>query len=207
MQPDNGDVWSAMGHCYLMQDDLQKAYVAYQQALYFLPNPKVSPRCNFGTPRSAVTSFIFPTSGSQAMVWDRHIVRPLWLARSCGRSFFECPENGSRYVNTSCICCNHHLIRVLLLPLDFEKADEIYFRLGIIYKQQQKYPESLDVTSFRSSPRLCKSLTPIPLSVSIESSEVRRIPLPTWIFGFKLDMYTSSRKTYAQLFFFSPCSL
>lgn len=29
------------GHCYLMQDDLQKAYSAYQQALYLLPNPKV----------------------------------------------------------------------------------------------------------------------------------------------------------------------
>ena len=24
-----------------MQDDLQKAYAAYQQALYLLPNPKV----------------------------------------------------------------------------------------------------------------------------------------------------------------------
>lgn len=28
-----------------MQDDLQKAYMAYQQALYFLPNPKVSSIC------------------------------------------------------------------------------------------------------------------------------------------------------------------
>lgn len=27
---------------------------------------------------------------------------------------------------------------------DFDKANEIYFRLGIIYKQQQKYPASLD---------------------------------------------------------------
>lgn len=44
LQPDNGDVWSAMGHCFLMQDDLQKAYMAYQQALYFLPNPKVRPK-------------------------------------------------------------------------------------------------------------------------------------------------------------------
>jgi general transcriptional corepressor CYC8 len=26
-----------------MQDDLQKAYSAYQQALYLLPNPKVTP--------------------------------------------------------------------------------------------------------------------------------------------------------------------
>lgn len=28
---------------------------------------------------------------------------------------------------------------------DFEKANEIYFRLGIIYKQQTKYQESLEV--------------------------------------------------------------
>jgi hypothetical protein len=28
----------------------------------------------------------------------------------------------------------------------FEKANEIYFRLGIIYKQQQKFNQSLDVS-------------------------------------------------------------
>ena len=28
---------------------------------------------------------------------------------------------------------------------DFEKANEIYFRLGIIYKQQLKFSESLGV--------------------------------------------------------------
>ena len=27
---------------------------------------------------------------------------------------------------------------------NFEKANEIYFRLGIIYKQQQKYQQSLE---------------------------------------------------------------
>jgi hypothetical protein len=30
---------------------------------------------------------------------------------------------------------------------DFEKANEIYFRLGIIYKQQQKFNQSLEVRS------------------------------------------------------------
>lgn len=30
---------------------------------------------------------------------------------------------------------------------DFEKANEIYFRLGIIYKQQQKFNQSLEVCS------------------------------------------------------------
>lgn len=33
-----------LGHCLLMKDDLPKAYTAYQQALYHLPNPKVSER-------------------------------------------------------------------------------------------------------------------------------------------------------------------
>lgn len=37
----NGDIWGSLGHCYLMMDDLQKAYSAYQQALYHLRDPKV----------------------------------------------------------------------------------------------------------------------------------------------------------------------
>ncbi|KAI0757584.1 hypothetical protein C8Q80DRAFT_1216170 [Daedaleopsis nitida] len=45
---ENGEVWSALGHCYLMQDELQKAYAAYQQALYFLPNPKEDPKLWYG---------------------------------------------------------------------------------------------------------------------------------------------------------------
>eukprot|EP01113_Clastostelium_recurvatum_P047828 TRINITY_DN8590_c0_g1_i4.p1 TRINITY_DN8590_c0_g1~~TRINITY_DN8590_c0_g1_i4.p1 ORF type:complete len:595 (-),score=160.49 TRINITY_DN8590_c0_g1_i4:134-1918(-) len=36
----SGEIWGALGHCYLMMEDLQKAYQAYQQALYHLPNPK-----------------------------------------------------------------------------------------------------------------------------------------------------------------------
>ncbi|WFD29156.1 glucose repression mediator protein [Malassezia sp. CBS 17886] len=37
--PEKGEVWGAMGHCYLMMDELQKAYTAYHQALCYLPNP------------------------------------------------------------------------------------------------------------------------------------------------------------------------
>ncbi len=29
------------GHCFLMMEDLQQAYAAYQQALYHLRDPKV----------------------------------------------------------------------------------------------------------------------------------------------------------------------
>lgn len=38
---ENGETWGLLGHCYLMLDDLQRAYAAYQRALYFLDNPNV----------------------------------------------------------------------------------------------------------------------------------------------------------------------
>ena len=41
MDSSNGEIWGSLGHCYLMMDDLQKAYSAYQQALYHLRDPKV----------------------------------------------------------------------------------------------------------------------------------------------------------------------
>ncbi len=37
--------------------------------------------------------------------------------------------------------------QVMQMQPDFDKAHEIYFRLGIIYKQQQKYNQSLEVCS------------------------------------------------------------
>jgi tetratricopeptide (TPR) repeat protein len=41
--------------------------------------------------------------------------------------------------------------QVMRMAPDFEKANEIYFRLGIIYKQQQKFNQSLEVRSLVSS--------------------------------------------------------
>ncbi|KAG0321842.1 hypothetical protein BGZ99_003675 [Dissophora globulifera] len=38
----SGEVWGSLGHCFLMMDELQKAYNAYQNALHHLPNPKDS---------------------------------------------------------------------------------------------------------------------------------------------------------------------
>ncbi|CEP17958.1 hypothetical protein [Parasitella parasitica] len=40
IQDSHGDTWAGLGHCYLMSDNLQEAYQAYQQALYHLQNPK-----------------------------------------------------------------------------------------------------------------------------------------------------------------------
>ncbi|KAL8716624.1 MAG: hypothetical protein Q9225_006057 [Loekoesia sp. 1 TL-2023] len=40
LDANNGEVWGSLGHCYLMMEDLQQAYAAYQQALYHLRDPK-----------------------------------------------------------------------------------------------------------------------------------------------------------------------
>jgi glucose repression mediator protein len=95
-------VWSSLGHCYLMMDDLQQAYSAYQQALYHLPDPK-EPKLWYGI----------------GILYDRY------------GSLEHAEEAFSQ---------------VMRMEPNFEKANEIYFRLGIIYKQQQKFQQSLEVS-------------------------------------------------------------
>lgn len=36
LDPDNGPTWAALGHCYLLTDDIHKAFNAYQHSLYCL---------------------------------------------------------------------------------------------------------------------------------------------------------------------------
>ncbi|PNY20468.1 General transcriptional corepressor ssn6 [Tolypocladium capitatum] len=93
----------AIGHCYLMTENLQKAYDAYQQALVNLRDPK-DPMLWYGI----------------GILYDRY------------GSYDYAEEAFSQ---------------VMQIQPDFEKANEIYFRLGIIYKQQSKFNQSLEVRS------------------------------------------------------------
>lgn len=102
LDPSNGEAWGSLGHCYLMMDDLQNAYSAYQSALVNLQNPK-EPRLWYGI----------------GILYDRY------------GSLDHAEEAFSQ---------------VMQMEPGFDKAHEIYFRLGIIYKQQQKYSQSLEVS-------------------------------------------------------------
>lgn len=80
VDPANGDVWGslgkhsslsssilqliAIGHCYLMMDDLQQAYSAYQQALYHLSDPKVCPRSSVNIDFQPLIMYRNPNSGT-----------------------------------------------------------------------------------------------------------------------------------------------
>ncbi|XP_006454818.1 hypothetical protein AGABI2DRAFT_190053 [Agaricus bisporus var. bisporus H97] len=118
LQEDNGEVWSALGHCYLMQDDLQKAYSAYQQALYLLPNPKEDPKLWYGI----------------GILYDRY--GSLDHAEEAFSSVLRMDKSKPAPSDLSAGLAD-------LRNQDFDKANEILFRLGIIYKQQGKYEESL----------------------------------------------------------------
>ena len=65
--------------------------------------------------------------------------------------------------------------QVMRMEPTFEKANEIYFRLGIIYKQQQKFNQSLDCFKY------------------IVTNPPRP---PRRTSGSRLDMCTNSRKRF-----------
>lgn len=75
---------------------------------------------------------------------------------------------------------------------DFEKSNEIYFRLGIIYKQQQKYAQSLEV-SF-SAHSLSWRISNGSGSASSTSFPTLRLRSQRRTSGSRLAMSTSSRK-------------
>ena len=91
LDQNNGEVWGSLGqtpvpsvamlrltpptgHCYLMMEDLQQAYAAYQQALYHLRDPKA------GLTRKHFPPFADTFDlGAQTMVWHWHSLRSIRL--------------------------------------------------------------------------------------------------------------------------------
>ena len=105
-----------------MQDDLQKAYSAYQEALYLLPNPKEDPKLWYGI----------------GILYDRY--GSLDHAEEAFASVLQM-DKGMSFVHLYVSIGTGYSY---VTALDFDKANEILFRLGIIYKQQGKYNESLE---------------------------------------------------------------
>jgi general transcriptional corepressor CYC8 len=165
MEPANGDAWGNLGHCHLMMDNLQDAYTAYQQALYYLPDPKVCP----------------PKVDAHGGCWRRTQEPKLWYGIGILYDRYGSLEHAEEAFS-----------QVMRMQPDFEKANEIYFRLGIIYKQQSKFQQSLEVriASLKSSASWYVS------SASSISSPILHVPWTRRIFGFKSVMFTSNRKMY-----------
>ena len=90
MEPANGEAWGNLGHCHLMMDNLQDAYTAYQQALYYLSDPKVSAH-NHGADK-LLTSY----SGAEALVRHWYSIRQIRLSRTCRGGLLPGHAHGAR---------------------------------------------------------------------------------------------------------------
>ena len=75
----NGEVWAHVGHCYLMLDELNKAYSAYQQVQYLI----------------GVISFAQPKR-TETLVRNRDSLRSIWEFRACRRCFCSDFGDGSQ---------------------------------------------------------------------------------------------------------------
>ena len=97
--------------------------------LLSLPASTVSPVRSKGTP-SPHTLYLAPT--------NRHQEPKLWYGIGILYDRYGSLEHAEEAFS-----------QVMRMEPNFEKANEIYFRLGIIYKQQQKFNQSLDVSRGR----------------------------------------------------------
>ncbi|KAF7800323.1 hypothetical protein EIP86_011573 [Pleurotus ostreatoroseus] len=129
----NGEVWSALGHCYLMQDDLQQAYAAYQQALYLLPNPKEDPKLWYGI------GILYDRYGSldhaeeafaSVLRMDKDFDKANEILFRLGIIY----KQQGKY-NESLECFD----RILRNPPNPLAHADIWFQIGHVYEQQHDY--------------------------------------------------------------------
>ncbi|KAJ7293912.1 TPR-like protein [Mycena rebaudengoi] len=126
LQEENGEVWSALGHCYLMQDDLQKAYSAYQQALYLLPNPKEDPKLWYGI------GILYDRYGSLD-----HAEEAFSSVLRMDKDF----DKANEILTTDSLGCFDRILRNPPSPL--AHAD-IWFQIGHVYEQQKDHVSAKD---------------------------------------------------------------
>lgn len=107
-----------------MTENLQKAYDAYQQALVNLRDAKVCASTKLYLMLNLTLTHLL-TDLQDPMLWYG-----IGILYDRYGSYDYAEEAFSQ---------------VMQIQPDFEKANEIYFRLGIIYKQQSKFTQSLEV--------------------------------------------------------------
>ncbi|KKY16882.1 putative transcriptional corepressor [Diplodia seriata] len=128
----NGDVWGSLGHCYLMMDDLQQAYSAYQQALYHLQDPK-EPKLwygigilydRYGSLEHAEEAF------SQVMRMEPNFEKANEIYFRLGIIYKQ------QQKFTSSLECFQYIVNDPPRPLTEE---DIWFQIGHVYEQQKDY--------------------------------------------------------------------
>jgi tetratricopeptide (TPR) repeat protein len=132
IEPNNGEVLSSLGHCYLMMDDLQQAYTAYQEALYHLTNPR-EPKLWYGI------GILYDRYGSL-----EHAEEAFTQVMNMEPNFEKANEIyfrlGIIYKQQQkfqlSLDCFKYIVRNPPRPLTEE---DIWFQIGHVYEQQREF--------------------------------------------------------------------
>ncbi|KAI2611084.1 TPR-like protein [Hypoxylon fragiforme] len=129
----NGEVWGSLGHCYLMMDDLQQAYAAYQSALVNLPNPKQEPKLWYGI------GILYDRYGSldHAEEASSQVMQMQPDFEKANEIYFRLGiiyKQQSKY--GSSLECFKYIVNSPPPPLTEE---DIWFQIGHVHEQQKDY--------------------------------------------------------------------
>ena len=134
---DNGEVWGALGYCHLMMEDLHKAYTAYQQALYHLPNPK-EPKLWYGI------GILYDRYGSYDHAEEAFsaVIRMDHKFEKANEIYFRLgiiyKQQGKYELALQCFQY------ILTCPPQPLTEIDIWFQIGHVYEQQKEYQRARD---------------------------------------------------------------
>ncbi|KAF1808546.1 TPR-like protein [Eremomyces bilateralis CBS 781.70] len=132
LEPNSGEVWGSLGHCYLMMDNLQDAYSAYQQAIYHLPDPK-EPKLWYGI------GILYDRYGSLEHAEDAfsQVMRMDPTFEKANEIYFRLGiiyKQQQKY--PASLDCFSYIVNDPPRPLTEE---DIWFQIGHVHEQQKDY--------------------------------------------------------------------
>ncbi|KAI1004755.1 General transcriptional corepressor [Podosphaera aphanis] len=135
LDANNGDVWGSLGHCYLMMDDLQQAYSAYQQALYHLRDPK-EPKLWYGI------GILYDRYGSLEHAEEAfsQVMRMAPDFEKANEIYFRLGiiyKQQQKYQQS--LECFKYIVDVPPTPLTQE---DIWFQIGHVHEQQKDFDKA-----------------------------------------------------------------
>lgn len=150
----NGDVWGALGHCYLMVDELKEAYAAYQRALYSSEAAQDA-RLWYGI------GILYDTCGSYDLAEEVfcHVLKIAPELDLKDEVFYRLGviyKNENKYQKA--LECFRHLQDAPPAPLT---TADILFQIGIVYEFQGEAVNAKDMYErvLKESPKQAKIMT------------------------------------------------
>ncbi len=137
LDQNNGETWGLLGHCYLMLDDLQSAYTAYQQALLNLQNLNV-PKLWHGI------GILYDRYGSLEYA-EEAFVRVLEMDPNFEKANEIYFRLGIIYklqgkLQKALECFNY----ILSMPPAPLSQSDVWFQIGSVLEQSRDYPGAKD---------------------------------------------------------------